>query len=54
MRLNIREHRQRWYWRLYDGQDRLVAKSAEGYTSYALCRDSARFVWEGLRACLKQ
>jgi len=53
MELRIREVRGRYYWRLFDNRERLIARGATGYRTYELCRDYARFTWEGLKACLR-
>jgi hypothetical protein len=53
MRFAIRARNGRYFWRLYDHRDKLVARSIKGYRSYVLCRDYARYTWEGLRNCLR-
>jgi hypothetical protein len=53
MWLRTYERRGKWYWRLFDARDRLIAASPRGYRSFELCKDYARYAMEGLRNCLQ-
>jgi hypothetical protein len=53
MWLKVYERRKKWYWRLFDRKHVLVAQSPRGYRSFALAKDYARFVRDGLQNCLR-
>lgn len=53
MRLQIASRRGRWFWRLYDRHNQLIAQGATGYQTYDLARDHARFTCQGLHNCLR-
>ena len=53
MCLRIYECRRRWYWKLIDKNNCVIAKSLTGYRSFSLAKDYARYTKEGLANCLK-
>jgi len=54
MYLRVYEYRRRWFWKLIDKRDRIVAKSPKGYRTFSLAKDYARFTMQGLQNCFAE